>query len=58
MKIELDVFLHPRILKKCISLYESGFFPDAAFNAIKQVELAFKEKAGVEDGREKWGLHI
>jgi len=58
MKIELDVFLHPRILKKCISLYESGFFPDAAFNAIKQVELAFKEKAGVEDEEKLFGARL
>jgi hypothetical protein len=58
MKIELDVFLHPRILKKCISLYENGFFPDAAFNAIKQVELAFKEKAGVEDEEKLFGARL
>jgi len=58
MKIELDVFLHPRILKKCISLYESGFFPDAAFNAIKQVELAFKEKAVVEDEEKLFGARL
>jgi len=38
MEIELNTFLHPRILNnKCISLYKNGFFPDAAFNAMKQV---------------------
>jgi len=58
MKIELDTFLHPRILKKCISLYENGFFPDAAFNAIKQVELAFKEKVGVEDEEKLFGARL
>jgi len=58
MKIELDIFLHPRILKKCISLYENGFFPDAAFNAIKQVELAFKEKAGIEDEEKLFGARL
>jgi hypothetical protein len=58
MKIELDVFLHPRILKKCISLYENGFFPDAAFNAMKQVELAFKEKAGIEDEEKLFGARL
>ena len=58
MKIELDVFLHPRILKKCISLYESGFFPDAAFNAMKQVELAFKEKVGIEDEKHLFGSRL
>ncbi|MBA7542490.1 hypothetical protein ES705_34813 [subsurface metagenome] len=58
MKIELDNFLHLRILKKCISLYKNGFFPDAAFNAIKQVELAFKEKAGVEDEEKLFGARL
>jgi len=50
--------LHPRILKKCISLYENGFFPDAAFNAIKQAELAFKEKAGIEDEEKLFGARL
>ena len=58
MKIELDIFLHPRILKKCISRYENGFFPDAAFNAIKQAELAFKEKAGIEDEEKLFGARL
>lgn len=58
MKIELDIFLHPRILKKCISLYENGFFPDAAFNAMKQVELAFKEKVGIEDEKYLFGSRL
>jgi len=58
MKIELDIFLHPRILKKCISLYENGFFPDAAFNAMKQVELAFKEKVGIEDEKHLFGSRL
>jgi HEPN domain-containing protein len=58
MKIELDIFLHPRILKKCISLYKNGFFPDAAFNAMKQVELAFKEKVGIEDHEKLFGARL
>ena len=58
MKIELDVFLHPRILKKCISRYENGFFPDAAFQAMKQVELAFKEKVGIEDEKHLFGSRL
>ena len=58
MKIELDIFLHPRILKKCISLYKNGFFPDAAFNAMKQVELAFKEKVGIEDEKNLFGSRL
>ena len=58
MKIELDIFLHPRILKKCISLYKNGFFPDAAFNALKQVEIAFKEKVGIEDEKHLFGARL
>jgi len=58
MKIELNIFLHPRILKKCISLYKNGFFPDAAFNAMKQVELAFKEKVGIEDEKQLFGARL
>jgi len=58
MKIDLDGFLHPRILNKCIALYKNGFFPDAAFNAMKQVELAFKEKAGVEDHEKLFGARL
>jgi len=58
MKIDLDNLLHPRILKKCISLYKNGFFPDAAFNAMKQVELAFKEKTGIEDEKKLFGARL
>jgi hypothetical protein len=58
MIIDLDIFLHPRILKKCISLYENGFFPDAAFNALKQVEIAFKEKVGIEDEKHLFGARL
>jgi len=58
MKIELNIFLHPRILKKCISLYKNGFFPDAAFNAMKQVELVFKEKVGIEDEKQLFGARL
>ena len=50
--------MHQRILKKCISLYENDFFPDAAFNAMKQVELAFKEKVGVEDEEKIFGVRL
>jgi len=58
MKIELDIFLHPRILNKCISLYKNGFFSDSAFNAMKQVELAFKEKTGIEDEKKLFGVRL
>ena len=58
MKVELDTFLHQRILDKCISLYKKGFFPEAAFNAMKQVEIAFKEKTGIESEKNIFGARL
>lgn len=58
MKVALDAVLHKRILDKCISLYKKRFFPEAAFNAMKQVELAFKEKAGIEDEKHLFGSRL
>jgi uncharacterized protein (TIGR02391 family) len=40
----LDTILHQRIIDKCMSLYNDGYFPDAALASMKQVELALKEK--------------
>ena len=58
MKVALDTFLHQRILDKCISLYKKRFFPEAAFNAMKQVEIAFKEKTGIEDEKKIFGARL
>lgn len=43
---ELDTILHQRIIDKCMPLYKDGLFPSAAFESMKQVELALKEKSG------------
>jgi uncharacterized protein (TIGR02391 family) len=43
----LDTILHKRIIDKCMPLYKDGYFHDAAYKSMKQVELAIKEKSGV-----------
>jgi len=48
IKIDLDKLLHQRIIDKCKSLYEDDHFPQAALESMKQVELASKEKVGIE----------
>lgn len=55
-KIDIDKLLHPRILDECKSLYEDGHFPQAAFESMKQVELALKEKA--EIGEKLFGARL
>jgi len=45
----LDTILHQRIIDKCMSLYKDGHFPSAAFESMKQVELALKEKSGADE---------
>lgn len=57
-KIDLNYILHKRIINKCISLYIDGYFPEAAFNAMKQVELAFKEKVGIEGKKDLFGSRL
>lgn len=49
VKIDLDKLLHQRIIDKCQALYEDGHFPQAALEAMKQVEQALKEKAEIEE---------
>jgi hypothetical protein len=46
VEFELDTILHQRIIDKCMSLYKDGHFSHAAFESMKQVELALKEKSG------------
>ena len=55
-KIDIDKLLHHRIIDKCKSLYEDGHFPQAAFESMKQVELALKEKA--EIGEKLFGTRL
>jgi len=57
-RINLKDILHKRIINKCIPLYIDGYFPEAAFNAMKQVELAFKEKVGIEDKKDLFGSRL
>ncbi|MDW7761109.1 MAG: TIGR02391 family protein [Acidobacteriota bacterium] len=45
--VRLDEILHPRIAGECIKLYLDGQFKHAAREAMTQVELALKERAGV-----------
>ena len=58
MKVELDTILHQRIIGKCSSLYKDEYFPQAAMEAMKQVEIAFKEKAGIEDEEKLFGIRL
>lgn len=55
-KIDIDKLLHQRIIDKCKPLYEGGYFPQAAFESMKQVELALKEKA--EIGEKLFGARL
>jgi uncharacterized protein (TIGR02391 family) len=56
LKIDLDKFLHQRIIDKCQPLYEDGHFSQAALEAMKQVERALKEKA--EIGEKLFGARL
>jgi len=58
LKINLNDYLHQRIIDKCISLYKDEYFPQAAMEAMKQVELAFKEKVGIEDEKHLFGSRL
>jgi uncharacterized protein (TIGR02391 family) len=56
MKIDLEDLLSPRIVKHCMPLYSDGHYKHAAFEAMKQVELALKEKGEVKD--KKFGVTL
>ena len=58
IKVDLDKLLHQRIITKCKSLYENGHYPQAAFESMKQVELALKEKTETEDGKKLFGSRL
>ncbi|CAD6493066.1 MAG: Protein of unknown function (Hypoth_ymh) [Candidatus Argoarchaeum ethanivorans] len=55
-KIDIDKLLHQRIIYKCKPLYEDGYFPQAASESMKQVELAIKEKTGI--GEKLFGVRL
>lgn len=44
IRVDFDSLLHPRIASECTALYNNGHYPQAAFEAMKQVELELKEK--------------
>lgn len=41
---DLSELLHRRVIDNCALLYRNGHFPQAALEAMKQVELALREK--------------
>lgn len=47
MNIEAELLLHPRILKHCGQLFSDHHYKHAASEAMTQVELALKEKSGI-----------
>jgi uncharacterized protein (TIGR02391 family) len=55
MNVEFEVLLHPRILRHCEHLFTNGHYKHAALEAMTQVELALKEKSGVEN---KFGVNL
>src|SRR6266567_1533688 len=55
MNVELEALLHPRVLRHCASLVNDGHYKHAALEAMTQVELALKEKSGVES---KFGVNL
>lgn len=44
MNIQLNDLMHPQIQDTCIKLFEDGHPKHAAFEAMKQVEIALREK--------------
>jgi len=45
--MKLEDLLHQRIIDNCLLLFENGHYKQAALEAMIQVELALKEKSGV-----------
>jgi uncharacterized protein (TIGR02391 family) len=56
VEFEFDTILHQRIIDKCMPLYKDGHFSHAAFESMKQVELALKEKSGT--GKKLYGRNL
>ena len=54
--MNLDKFLHQRVIDKCKALYEDGHFSQAALESMKQVELALKERT--EIGENLFGVRL
>lgn len=55
MNFKVDELLHPRVIKHCEKLVSDGHYSSAAHEAMKQVELALKEKSGEKN---KFGIQL
>jgi len=55
MNILIKEILHPRIIEHCEKLFCDGHYKHVAFEAMMQVELALKEKSGIND---KYGVNL
>jgi uncharacterized protein (TIGR02391 family) len=55
MQVYIKDILHPRVIKHCEKLFTDSHFSQAAFEAMKQVELALKEKSGET---KKYGVNL
>jgi len=49
MNIEVEELLHPRVISHCNKLLHDAHYKHAALEAMIQVELALKEKSGVNN---------
>lgn len=52
---DFEKLLHPRVIKHCKKLVDDGHYKHAASEAMRQVELALKEKSGV---RNNYGVRL
>lgn len=53
--MKLEDLLHRRVIDNCLTLFKNGHYKQAAFEAMTEVELALKEKSGVEN---KFGIKL
>lgn len=56
--INIDSLLHQRIIDQVLKLYEDEHYPQAAAEAMKQVELAMKEKTGIKSKDNLFGVRL
>ena len=45
--MDIEKYLHPRIISKCILLFNDKYYSQCALESMKQVELALKEKTNI-----------
>jgi len=56
MKIDIEEFLHPRIVESILPLYINGHYKHAALESMIQVEMALREKGLAP--RNRYGVHL